>query len=107
MPILSNVRAMKAALWPYTYKRRSLPGPGSMNLAFQNEALPYYTPIGAGIANKRTLVFNMGTAYMEPHLVGWADSGGIPSGIFKTLALIVPQQPAQPQAVYITTPQGS
>lgn len=40
----------------YRYARRAVPGPGSENLAFLDEWLPFQTPIGPGQANHRQII---------------------------------------------------
>ncbi len=40
----------------YKYARKNLPGPGSENIAFLDEWLPFQTPIGPGQANHRQLI---------------------------------------------------
>lgn len=79
---MQNLRAVNAAIgtiFPWAYSRRPLPGPGAENLAFLVLALPYVTPIGAGIANKRQFWFETPATYV-PHMTGIQGLGGIEAG---------------------------
>lgn len=69
---------LRAHLFPYSYARKELPGPGSANLAYLDLALNYQTPIGAGIANHYQY-----TAYgagMAGKQIGLSGIGGIIHG---------------------------
>lgn len=75
-------------LWPFTYLRKLLPGPGSGNLAFQQEALPEFTPIGPGIANRMQFA-TMTPATYVPHVIGIQGIGGLQNGQLFGSPLIV------------------
>lgn len=71
-------------LFPWLYARRSLPGPGSGNIAFETLALPEFTPIGAGVANQQQFRTLTPATYV-PHLIGVQGIGGlIPGQVFGT-----------------------
>jgi len=91
---------MHPAVWPWRYLRKTLPGPGSGNLAFANEALQRQTPIGAGLANRQQFWFQTPAAAAN-HLIGIQGLGGISFAQRYAQALSVLQQQQTPQPVVI------
>ena len=66
-------------IFPWVYSYRSLPGPGVENAAYLNEALPFQTPIGPGVANARQWWWQVPLAYQD-HLIGVQGIGGLIHG---------------------------
>lgn len=58
------------------FERRELPGSGARQYAFETLALPMYTPIGWGVANKDSFDPN------GSPIVGWDQTIGIDSLIY-------------------------
>lgn len=59
-----------------SYEFRELPGSGARQYAYDTLALPMYTPIGWGVANKQSF-----DAYGSP-IVGWEQTVGVESLIY-------------------------
>lgn len=73
----------------YRYARKSLPGPGSENIAFLDEWLPYQTPIGPAQANRMQLLTY--PAGLAPQVVMLQPPiAGIPTGQWFDQPLSVP-----------------
>jgi hypothetical protein len=66
-------------LFPWFYRRKALPGPGSNNIAFETLALPEFTPIGPGIANHHQFQL-LTRPTLAPHMIGVQGLGGLQHG---------------------------
>ena len=94
-----------AVLGGNKYARKPLPGPGAENLAFLTLALPEFTPIGPGNANRFQLLNLQPVTYI-PHLIGVQGIGGLLSGQIYGTPLFTQASPSEtPQPVVIVTPQ--
>jgi hypothetical protein len=74
--LMPGCRSFIGGLLPYFYIPKAVPGPGSENLAFTNEGLPCFTPIGPGIANVKQFWF-LTPAPSASHLIGVSGIGGL------------------------------
>lgn len=72
------------------YDQRQLPRGGAMSIAFETLALPRYSPIGWGVANKRALrATQQGIAYQHQGVtLGNAAGPGILTGGLVTQPLL-------------------
>lgn len=71
------------------YDQRFVPNGGAMSVAYETLALPRYTPIGWGVANKRALRSDQPVVYqLQGVTLGNAAGPGILSGAFITQPLL-------------------
>lgn len=78
---------MIGSIFPWLYRRQSLPGPGSGNISFETLALPEFTPIGPGISNRHQYLSTPQT--VVPHVIGINGIGGPLHGTAFQTALVV------------------
>ena len=77
------------AKYHQAFDQRFLPNGGAMSVAYETLALPRYTPIGWGVANKRALRSDQPVVYqLQGVTLGNAAGPGILSGSFITQPLL-------------------